>query len=132
MALSNGPDKPFTAQDVVQRAYNNGMAASGFGTGGKYQQAIQDTTAAVQGLAGGNLSAALAGGAAPYIAEIIKQTTPDCAGSVVAHAVVNATLAVVQGNNARASAAGAATGDVVGMIATEMCGISPDTVTCKR
>ncbi|EHS6972587.1 hypothetical protein LIV04_003137 [Escherichia coli] len=51
---------------------------------------------------------------------------------MVAHAVVNATLAVVQGNNARASAAGAATGDVVGMIATEMCGISPGTVTCKR
>ncbi|HEA8674755.1 TPA: hypothetical protein ACHY8A_004837 [Escherichia coli] len=32
---------------------------------GKYQQAIQAATAAVQGLAGGNLSAALAGGAAP-------------------------------------------------------------------
>ncbi|MCD4205895.1 hemagglutinin repeat-containing protein, partial [Escherichia coli] len=53
--------KPFTEQDVAQRAYNNGMAASGFGTGGKYQQAIQAATAAVQGLAGGNLSAALAG-----------------------------------------------------------------------
>lgn len=50
--------KPFTEQDVAQRAYNNGMAASGFGTGGKYQQAIQAATAAVQGLAGGNLSAA--------------------------------------------------------------------------
>lgn len=37
----------------------------------------------------------VAGGAAPYIAEIIKNP-PDCAGSVVAHAVVNATLAVVQ------------------------------------
>ena len=49
--------KPFTEQDVAQRAYNNGMAASGFGTGGKYQQAIQAATAAVQGLAGGNLSA---------------------------------------------------------------------------
>lgn len=88
MALSNGPDKPFTAQDVVQRAYNNGMAASGFGTGGKYQQAIQAATAAVQGLAGGNLSAA------PYIAEIIKQTTPDGAGRVAAHAVVNAALSL--------------------------------------
>ncbi|WP_370464211.1 hemagglutinin repeat-containing protein [uncultured Escherichia sp.] len=114
--------KPFTEQDVAQRAYNNGMAASGFGTGGKYQQAIQAATAAVQGLAGGNLSAALAGGAAPYIAEIIKQTTPDGAGRVAAHAVVNAALAVVQGNNARASAAGAATGEVVGMIATQMYG----------
>ncbi|MXC53777.1 filamentous hemagglutinin N-terminal domain-containing protein [Escherichia coli] len=114
--------KPYTEQDVAQRAYNNGMAASGFGTGGKYQQAIQAATAAVQGLAGGNLSAALAGGAAPYIAEIIKQTTPDGAGRVVAHAVVNAALAVAQGNNALAGAAGAATGEVVGMIATQMYG----------
>ncbi|WP_435526170.1 hemagglutinin repeat-containing protein, partial [Escherichia coli] len=114
--------KTFTEQDVAQRAYNNGMAASGFGTGGKYQQAIQAATAAVQGLAGGNLSAALAGGAAPYIAEIIKQTTPDGAGRVAAHAVVNAALSLAQGKNALAGAAGAATGEVVGMIATQMYG----------
>ncbi|EJK9207308.1 VENN motif pre-toxin domain-containing protein, partial [Escherichia coli] len=79
-------------------------------------------TAAVQGLAGGNLSAALAGGAVPYIAEIIKQTTPDGAGRVAAHAVVNAALSLAQGKNALAGAAGAATGEVVGMIATQMYG----------
>ncbi|HFO8411656.1 TPA: hypothetical protein ACHOQR_003933 [Escherichia coli] len=64
----------------------------------------------------------MAGGAAPYIAEIIKQTTPDGAGRVAAHAVVNAALAVAQGNNALAGAAGAATGEMVGMIATQMYG----------
>ncbi|HFL4335736.1 TPA: polymorphic toxin type 25 domain-containing protein, partial [Escherichia coli] len=64
----------------------------------------------------------VAGGTAPYIAEIIKQTTPDGAGRVAAHAVVNAALAVAQGNNALAGAAGAATGEVVGMIATQMYG----------
>lgn len=121
--------KPYTEQDVAQRAYNNGMAASGFGTGGKYQQAIQAATAAVQGLAGGNLSAALAGGAAPYLAEVVKTMTTDPvtgevnkAANVTAHAVVNAALAVAQGNNALAGAAGAATGEVVGMIATQMYG----------
>ena len=121
--------KPFTEQDVAQRAYNNGMAASGFGTGGKYQQAIQAATAAVQGLAGGNLSAVLAGGAAPYLAEVVKTMTTDPvtgevnkAANVAAHAVVNAALAVAQGNNALAGAAGAATGEVVGMIATQMYG----------
>ncbi|EFD0564767.1 filamentous hemagglutinin, partial [Escherichia coli] len=121
--------KPYTEQDVAQRAYNNGMAASGFGTGGKYQQAIQAATAAVQGLAGGNLSAALAGGAAPYLAEVVKTMTTDPvtgevnkAANVAAHAVVNAALAVAQGNNALAGAAGAATGKVVGMIATQMYG----------
>ncbi|MDI0980024.1 hemagglutinin repeat-containing protein, partial [Escherichia coli] len=121
--------KPFTERDVAQRAYNNGMAASGFGTGGKYQQAIQAATAAVQGLAGGNLSAALAGGAAPYLAEVVKTMTTDPvtgevnkAANVAAHAVVNAALAVAQGNNALAGAAGAATGEMVGMIATQMYG----------
>nr|WP_157719139.1 hemagglutinin repeat-containing protein [Escherichia coli] len=121
--------KPFTEQDVAQWAYNNGMAASGFGTGGKYQQAIQAATAAVQGLAGGNLSAALAGGAAPYLAEVVKTMTTDPvtgevnkAANVAAHAVVNAALAVAQGNNALAGAAGAATGEMVGMIATQMYG----------
>ncbi|EIV7777820.1 hemagglutinin repeat-containing protein, partial [Escherichia coli] len=123
--------KPFTEQDVAQRAYNNGMAASGFGTGGKYQQAIQAATAAVQGLAGGNLRAALAGGAAPYLAEVVKTMTTDPvtgevnkAANVAAHAVVNAALAVAQGNNALAGAAGAAAGEVVGMIATQMYGKS--------
>ncbi|MGT5470077.1 VENN motif pre-toxin domain-containing protein, partial [Escherichia coli] len=121
--------KPFMEQDVAQRAYNNGMAASGFGTGGKYRQAIQAATAAVQGLGGGNLSAALAGGAAPYLAEVVKTMTTDPvtgevnkAANVAAHAVVNAALAVAQGNNALAGAAGAATGEVVGMIATQMYG----------
>ncbi|HFV1785085.1 TPA: VENN motif pre-toxin domain-containing protein [Escherichia coli] len=42
--------------------------------------------------------------------------------NVAAHAVVNVTLAVAQGNNALVGAAGAATGEVVGMIATQMYG----------
>ncbi|EOV3498231.1 VENN motif pre-toxin domain-containing protein, partial [Edwardsiella ictaluri] len=112
--------KPFTEKDVAQRAYNTGMRDSGFGTGGQYQQAIQAATAAVQGLAGGNLQAALAGGAAPYISEIIKQSTPDGAGRVAAHAVVNAALAAAQGNHPLAGAAGAASGEIVGMLATEI------------
>ncbi|OEI51392.1 hypothetical protein A9R56_20770 [Escherichia coli] len=37
MALSNGPDKPFTAQDAAQRAYNNDMAASVFDRRERYR-----------------------------------------------------------------------------------------------
>lgn len=94
--------KPFTAQDVALWVYNNGMVASGFGTGGKYLLAIQAATAAVQGLAG-------------YIAEVIKQTTPDGV-RVAAHVVVNAALFLAQGKNALACAAGAVTGEVVGIV----------------
>lgn len=125
------PGKTATLSDIngqiYQTAYNDAMNASGFGTGGQYQQAIQAATAAVQGLAGSDLSAALAGGAAPYVAEVIGHYSDlNDAGKVAAHAVVNAALAAAQNQNALAGAAGAATGELVGMIATEMYGKPAD------
>lgn len=108
---------------VYQTAYNDALKASGFDTGGQYQRAIQAATAAVQGLAGGDIKAALAGGAAPYIAQAIGHRTDlSQEGKVAAHAVVNAALALAQGQNALAGAAGAATAEVVGLIANEMYG----------
>ncbi|HDS9358533.1 TPA: hemagglutinin repeat-containing protein [Enterobacter chengduensis] len=125
------PGKTATLSDIngqiYQTAYNDAMNASGFGTGGQYQQAIQAATAAVQGLAGSDLSAALAGGAAPYVAEVIGHYSGlNDAGKVAAHAVVNAALAAAQNQNALAGAAGAATGELVGMIALEMYGKPAD------
>ena len=125
------PGKTATLEDIngqiYQTAYNDALSASGFGTGGQYQQAIQAATAAVQGLAGSDLSAALAGGAAPYVAEVIGHRSGlSDEGKVAAHAVVNAALAAAQGQNALAGAAGAATGELVGMIALEMYGKSAD------
>ncbi|QVV61208.1 hemagglutinin repeat-containing protein [Leclercia sp. Colony189] len=125
------PGKTATLEDInsqiYQTAYNDALSASGFGTGGQYQQAIQAATAAVQGLAGSDLSAALAGGAAPYVAEVIGHYSGlNDAGKVAAHAVVNAALAAAQGQDALAGAAGAATGELVGMIATEMYGKPAD------
>ncbi len=77
----------------------------------------------MQGLAGGDIKAALAGGAAPYIAQAIGHRTDlSQEGKVAAHAVVNAALALAQGQNALAGAAGAATAEVVGLIANEMYG----------
>ena len=91
------------------RAFN----ATGLGTGGAIQQGIQAATAAVQGLAGGDVAAALANGAAPYLAEVIghKMGLEDNA-KVVAHAIVGAALAAAQGQNAGAGAAGAALGEI--------------------
>ena len=77
--------------------YNQAFTDSGFGTGGKVQQAIQAATAAVQGLAGGDIAKAIAGGSAPYIANIIGSSGMDDAGKVLAHAAVNAALAAAQG-----------------------------------
>ncbi|MEB6380125.1 hemagglutinin repeat-containing protein [Leclercia adecarboxylata] len=125
------PGKTATLEDIngqiYQTAYNDAMNASGFGTGGEYQRAIQAATAAVQGLAGSDLSAALAGGAAPYLADVIGHRSGlSNEGKVAAHAVVNAALAAAQGQNALAGAAGAATGELVGMIAKEMYDKSAD------
>ncbi len=63
------------------------------------QQGIQAATAAIQGLAGGDMKAALAGGAAPYLAEVVKNMTTNADGSVnvaanaMVHAVVGAVVA---------------------------------------
>ncbi|MGL6019847.1 MAG: hemagglutinin repeat-containing protein [Gibbsiella quercinecans] len=117
------PGKEPTADDisgqVYQNFYNQAFNASGYGTGGKYQQVIQAATAAVQGLAGGDVAKALAGGSAPYLATIIAQTTEEGTSRLMAHAVVNAVLAAAQGNNALAGAAGAVSGEVMAQLVME-------------
>ncbi|WP_411704685.1 VENN motif pre-toxin domain-containing protein, partial [Edaphovirga cremea] len=85
-----------------------------YGTGSAIQQGLQAATAAIQGLAGGDLAKAIAGASAPYLAEIIKQTAPDETSRVMAHAVVAGALAAVQGNSAAAGAAGAVTTALMG------------------
>jgi filamentous hemagglutinin len=121
------PGKTPTADDISSQAYQNfynqAFSDSGFGTGGKVQQAIQAATAAVQGLAGGDIAKAIAGGSAPYIAEVIKQTAPDESSRVMAHAVVAGVLAQLQGNPAAAGAVGAASAAVsTAVIAKAMYG----------
>ncbi|MCS4273094.1 hypothetical protein M2416_003580 [Raoultella sp. BIGb0132] len=111
----------YNAQLAATEGYK--AAQQQWGTGSSVQQAIQAATAAVQGLAGGDLKAALAGGAAPYVAEVIGHySNLDDAGKVAAHAVVNAALAAAQNQSALAGAAGAATGELIGIIATQMYG----------
>ncbi len=87
------------------------------GTGQSTQRAITAATAAIQALAGGDIKAAIAGGAAPYIANAIPET--DLKGRVLAHAVVNAALAAASGRDAASAAAGAAVGELVGKIAVD-------------
>ncbi|CAE1140998.1 hemagglutinin repeat-containing protein [Serratia sp. Tan611] len=118
--------KPTTAEAIQKQAYetayNQALNDSGFGTGGKVQRAMQAATAVIQGLAGGDLTKAIAGGSAPYIANIIGSSGLDDAGKVLAHAAVNAALAAAQGNNALVGAGGAATGELIGMIAVNAYG----------
>lgn len=114
-------DKDINAQ-IYQTAYNQAFSESGYGTGGKVQRAMQAATAAVQGLSGGDLTGALANGAAPYITKVIADSIEDPAARVLAHAAVNGALAAAQGNNALVGAGGAATGELIGMIASDAYG----------
>ncbi|MBS9426437.1 VENN motif pre-toxin domain-containing protein, partial [Photorhabdus caribbeanensis] len=110
-------------KQVYDTAYTQALNDSGFGTGGTYQKALQAATAAIQGLAGNNLGQALAGGASPYLAGVIKALTTDpqthqvdIATNTLAHAILGAVAAEVSGNNALAGAAGAASGELAAQV----------------
>jgi hypothetical protein len=92
-----------------------------YGTGSSLQQGLQAATAAIQGLAGGDMAKALAGASAPYLAEVIHNMTLDptrkgginTEANLMAHAVLGAVVAQVNGNNALAGASGAVMGEYI-------------------
>ncbi|MCM5696656.1 hemagglutinin repeat-containing protein [Leclercia sp. LTM01] len=106
--------KPVTDKAVAERAYGNAMAQ--YGTGSPIQRGIQAATAALSGLAGGNMAGALAGAAAPELAYAIGHKSglreDDVAGKAIAHAILGGAVAALQGNSAAAGAAGAAAGEL--------------------
>jgi filamentous hemagglutinin len=83
-----------------------------FGTGSTIQRGIQAATAALQGLAGGDIAGALAGASAPELAHLLKSTEDNPAVNTIAHAILGGAVAALQGNSAAAGAAGAATGEL--------------------
>ncbi|WP_208642061.1 polymorphic toxin type 50 domain-containing protein, partial [Citrobacter gillenii] len=104
------PDK--TAEELKEtQTWRDAQAE--YGTGSDFQRGIQAATAALQGLAGGDAGAALAGASAPYLANIIGHDSglsDDAA--LIAHAILGGAAAAMQGNSAAAGAAGAVTGEL--------------------
>lgn len=110
--------KAYQDKLVATDAYQRIMGK--YGTSGDYQRVTQAVTAALQGLAGGDIGSALAGASAPYLAQVIKKSTGDNAAlNVMAHAVLGAVVAQAQGNSAAAGAAGAAGGELVARLITQ-------------
>ncbi|MBX9495253.1 hemagglutinin repeat-containing protein, partial [Yersinia enterocolitica] len=118
------PGQVATAEDingqVYKTAYDQAFNESGYGTGGEFQQAVQAATAAIQGLAGGDMAKALAGASAPYLAEVIHNMTTDpvtgkvnTEANLMAHAVLGAVVAQVNGNSVLAGASGAVMGEYI-------------------
>ncbi|MFP3440066.1 hypothetical protein R0K18_20055 [Pantoea sp. SIMBA_133] len=91
------PGKTPTSEQISKQAwqsyYDKALSASPYAVGGSVQRIVTAATANVQGLASGDIRAAAAGGAAPYIANLIGHSDLDPASRLMAHAVVNAALA---------------------------------------
>ncbi len=127
---SNEDREAYQKALVNSNAYKDAMAP--YGTGGDYQRVAQAVTAALQGLAGGNINGAIAGAAAPYVANTIKQVLGDNdSARIMAHAVLGAVVAQAQGNSAGAGAAGAVTGELIaGVIIKQLYGdVKPQDLT---
>ncbi|MCH5084122.1 hemagglutinin repeat-containing protein, partial [Pectobacterium versatile] len=94
-----------------------------YGTGSDFQRAAQAATAAIQALAGGDIQKAIASGASPYLAQLVKDVTiakdeskitaSDIAANAMAHAVVGAVVAQLSGQDAAAGAIGASSGELI-------------------
>jgi len=120
------------ASDALKKAYQDALRGTDayktttvrYGTGSDLQWGIQAATAALQGLAGSDLTAALAGASAPELAYRIGHgmgIDDNTAAKTIAHAILGGAVAALQGNSAAAGAAGAATGElaakaIVGML----------------
>lgn len=111
------------ASDALKKAYQDALRGTDayktttakYGTGSDLQRGIQAATAALQGLAGSDLKAALAGASAPELAYRIGHDMGidnNTAAKTIAHAILGGAVAALQGNNAAAGAAGAATGEL--------------------
>ncbi|WP_319000112.1 hemagglutinin repeat-containing protein [Pectobacterium versatile] len=93
-----------------------------YGTGSDFQRAAQAATAAIQALADGDIQKAIASGASPYLAQLVKDVTipkdeskitaSDIAANAMAHAVVGAVVAQLSGQDAAAGAIGASSGEL--------------------
>lgn len=108
----SGNLNPTPKEIEASQAYKDAM--KDYGIGGTYQKIAQAATAALQGLAGGDMTKALAGASAPYLAQMIKDVAGEDneAARIGAHAVLGAVLSHLQGNSAAAGGAGALSGEL--------------------
>ena len=93
------------------------------GMGSDVSKGIDSAISIVTGIITGDITGGLAGASAPWVAEQIKKhtghkeengnwKTDDVAGNLIAHAILGAVVAELQGNSGLAGGAGAVTGDL--------------------
>ncbi|MEX9839398.1 VENN motif pre-toxin domain-containing protein, partial [Raoultella planticola] len=101
---------------ILQQVINE----SGWGVGGDNSRLVDAGTALIQGLANGDVNAAVANASAPYIANAIGKYVEGDAGKLAAHAIANVALALAKDENALSQAAGAVTAEAMGMLSKEI------------
>ncbi|HEN3658925.1 TPA: VENN motif pre-toxin domain-containing protein [Yersinia enterocolitica] len=121
-----------TNKQLVEQIRNT--ASASYGTGSDLQRAIQAATAITQGLTGGNLGQALAGGSAPYLAHEISKYLPadqSLGANLMAHAVLGAVVGHFNGN-ATVGAVSAFTAEAAAPAIINAMGWDKDSLTEKQ
>ncbi|ODA01880.1 hypothetical protein A7P25_01250 [Achromobacter xylosoxidans] len=112
-------------------AYANAMKH--YGTGSDLQKAAQAVTGALTALAGDNLAGALGSGAAPYLATEIKRRIGEdnSAANAMAHAVLGAVTAQLNGQSPLAGGLGAGGGELAARVVARQLfpGKDPDALS---
>ncbi|WP_446500471.1 hemagglutinin repeat-containing protein, partial [Photorhabdus aballayi] len=117
-------DAKSLAERAYKIAYDGAIKDQGADIGSSKRQAVTAVVGALQGLAGGDIKAAIASGAAPYLANAVKDltyngkkhydelTAEEKATNLAAHAILGGVIAEMKGGSAAAGAVGAAGGEL--------------------
>ncbi|HDL7360884.1 TPA: VENN motif pre-toxin domain-containing protein [Yersinia enterocolitica] len=131
-ALAENGNLTPTNKQLVEQIRNT--ASASYGTGSDLQRAIQAATAITQGLTGGNIGQALAGGSAPYLAHEISKYLPadqSLGANLMAHAVLGTVVDHFSGN-ATVGAVSAFTAEAAAPAIIKAMGWDKDSLTEKQ
>ncbi|ECD7244760.1 hemagglutinin repeat-containing protein [Salmonella enterica] len=119
-------EKAITAR-AYQNLYNQALEKNEARVGDPMRQAVTASVAVLSGLAGGDIKAALANGAAPYLATGLKRVTGGETPSdeqmtvrLMGHAIIGGVVAELNGAPAAGGAAGAVTGEVAAITISKL------------
>ncbi|EBV1275491.1 filamentous hemagglutinin N-terminal domain-containing protein [Salmonella enterica subsp. enterica serovar Oranienburg] len=120
-------DEETITKRTYQNLYNKALEKSGARVGDPMRQAVTASVAVLSGLAGGDIKAALANGAAPYLATGLKRVTGGETPSdgqmtvrLMGHAIIGGVVAELNGAPVTAGAAGAVTGETAAMAISKL------------
>ncbi|HAF2130401.1 TPA: hypothetical protein G9F27_004690 [Salmonella enterica] len=130
-------DEETITKRAYQNLYNQALEHNQARLGDPMRQAVTASVAVLSGLAGGDIKAALANGAAPYLATGLKMMTGDdnpsdeqMAVRLLGHAIIGGVVAELNGAPVAGGVAGAVTGEVAAITISKLYfGKSPSQLT---